>query len=126
MCAGDSASARTQCEQRVLQVAEKDTLLRGCAGVALIGLLAIKPQLALLFPVAQKAGVKRYATGEGLPRGPVPVTARSVELGAAAVTFTSQELSALKLTPHRLVPFEFTAGQAEALVSQTSGQYSPS
>ncbi len=71
--------------------------------------------------IADRAGVRRYATGDGQPRQPVAVTARSTEFGAAAVTFDVQELLRLGLTAVALRPFEFQRDQTSALEGQTLG-----
>lgn len=74
--------------------------------------------------IAQRAGVTRYAVGEVLPRRPVAVTARTVEQGRAAVTFSIEELLNLRLPARSFLPFAFQGSMAPNLINETLGHTS--
>lgn len=71
--------------------------------------------------MAERAGVARYAQGEVLPRRPVTLTARAIELGAAAVTFTLQDLMDLHLPARLLSPFGLRPEMLSRLADETLG-----
>jgi hypothetical protein len=77
--------------------------------------------LGLSEAMAEKAGVGRYATGEGLPRQPVGVTERAVEAGRSTIEFTIKDLLARGLAPQDLRPFDFRPEDAEGLDGETLG-----
>ena len=85
---------------------------------------SVRGLLRLSEAVAARSGVRRFSVSRAAPRGRILVTKAGLAEGAAAVTFTQDDLAGLGIPSANLAPFMFSVDDAVALRSQGMGHSS--